>query len=131
MSDISELYKTRPERAFSPREEIKQISDAERAALLQKNEEIFQLKLVPSTENKDHDGYSNEEVLGEYAALEAKLNSYEDVMNFGDSLKKWALIMNVVILPLIIGVMISLFISTSKNSVLLSDIAANMTAENK
>ena len=63
-----------------------------------------------------------------HAALEARLNAYK-LSEMSRTIRKWVLIANIIILPIIAGIIFSLLSGSSNNKPTLSDFAAALSDE--
>lgn len=128
---MRELYEKPLQKTFSADKQIPSTSDAEILAIKNNNSKIFQIKMKQSSSITDSG--ENEEAnkirQRENFLLEAKLDNYKELAEFGHSIKKLGLMINIIVMPLIIGMMISVYISTSKNTIMLQDIKAAISAE--
>ena len=65
------------------------------------------------------------------AELQAKLEHYQRLSVMSGSIKRWVLVMNAIIIPIVIGITLSVFVGSSKSKPSLEDYAAAVSTKDK
>jgi hypothetical protein len=127
MEKISKL----PTKLTSPSIPARQMSVAEKFAIMEQNSKNVKLQTSANPYVLDKPVNTNEEVSGEYEELEMKLESYQKIADLNNTIKKCVLILNAIVIPVILGVIISFYVGTSENKPSFADYAAAVAAKAK